>query len=126
MSKDLIDYEDISSTLWYSRLITKTQQISGSKKLFLLILFSVSSGAIVEYKDSTPLIYSEAIGKCVGALFTTIILGMFLTFLHPIIYHLIKVISGYHHPVVPFDTLSAAFLAACFILGLFIIITYFT
>lgn len=126
MSKDLIDYENTTSTLWYSRFITKIQQISTTKKLFLLTLFSISSGAIVEYNDSSPLIYSEAIGKCMGSLITTLILGVFLTFLHPKVYHFIKMVSGYKHPVASFDSISAAFLVSCLILGLFIIMTSFT
>lgn len=126
MSKSLIDQEDQSSVLLYSRLINYIQQIPAYRKFILLLLFSFVAGGIIEYKDSSPFKWSEGIGKCLGTVCLNIVLGGVLMLIHQSIYRLIKLFSNYTYPVALLDLFSASFLAAGLFLSFILTLAYFT
>lgn len=126
MSKDLIDQEDQSTVLLYSRIINQIQATPNHRKIILLVLFSFTIAGVVEYKDSAPFIWSEAIGKCFGCLMLNFILGALFIVLHKWIYHLIELFSKYTYPVALLDIISATFIIAGLFLILILTLAYLT
>lgn len=126
MSKNLIDQEDQSVTLLYSRLINYIQQIPTYKKVILLLLFSFIAGGIIEYNDSSPFRWIAGICKCLGSTCFNIILGGVLILIHQSIYRLIRLFSHYTYPVAIFDLFSSSFIAAGLFLLFIINLAYFT
>lgn len=120
MSNNIIDQENPSSILLYSKLISRIQRIPAYIKFIFLLLFSFLAGGIIEYMDSSPFRWSEGMGKCLGSACLNLILGGVLILIHQSIYPLIKLFSNYTYPVASFDLFSSSFLAA----GLFLVFIF--